>query len=808
MRPQVLVSKENFMKRSVTFLLSASLAWSLSAPLSAQPPTVAPKPQNALYNNVQKSIREKKYSDAISQAEDVLRRQDLTAADKVRFLNAAADASLRQTPPEYSRARQYYEKIVADPAIANIDKIAAINSLSDAYIATLDGQYLDRMDLSPAYAILDRALKLPNLQPAEQVLALENIGKLNERQDKFAPAIEMYQKAAQLGVDEDTRKGAWQLVAGAYAGQAQVDKVIALYRQHNLDFVPLYKRLIDYSQTPAFTRPTDFGLAEAEMLRILDDQQADDKTRWNVFTSLERWRWTRNAGVSYPFMRRQLTEIRQISDKYLPAFLQTDPGRAQVLLRVFKSEATPVFRNHFYFKDLVNLDFLTWAAPIILQTPKLSDADYAFVKKKYTNALLAGGKTPKAQAELRNIATDARVDGATQFWAQLVSSTLAAQNADVRQMTQQQKTLPLKEKAGVLIDAAQSVLATGDEQKANNLYAAYESLLPHLPTATITCEFTPDAPFDVGSWLNSPLRKDAQSTAKLNRPYGDNLKLLVETDAATAGRDAVAPSGEDTGDTDTNFHIACDEQGLHLFFDARDARAQEVMDGLVRGGSFEMYIAPGEHQAYYTFLPRLPDGTISTEPGMFNTMYPNSGFRLPSTDEGTLLSSIQRTGNGFGVSLFFSWELFYDKLPVSGTKWQFEAIRWTRSGGRSFAGSQSVHNRSSWGDIVFSNLTPQNLSAIKRAIIFKAVTKYRAAKAITAPVGRWNDAELGDPAFYQSRVAPLLARLDRYADRIQENMTDAEVETLFNEAVPGWMEINHRVEALRAQYIEQKVFAQ
>jgi hypothetical protein len=795
------------LKLNRLFLLVAPLALMLSAPLSAQPPTVAPKPQNDLYRDVQKSIREKKFPEAIAQVEEALKIEDLSAADKVRFLNIAADASLRQTPPEYSRARQYYEKIVADPTIANTDKIAAINSLSDAYIATLDGQYLDRMYVTPAYVTLERALNLPNLQPAERALALQNIGKLYERQDKFAQAIEWYQKAAQLDADEAAKKTAWQLIAGVYASQNDVEKAIALSRRHNLDFVPLYKRLIDYTLTPAFKRPANFGQAEAEMFRILDDKQLDDKTRWTAFTSLERWRWTRNNGVTYPFLRRQLTEIRQVSEKYLPAFMQVDPNRAQVLLRVFKSDATPVFRNHFYYKDLVDLDFLTWAAPIILQAPKLSDADYSFVKKKYSNALLAGGDTQKAQAELHAIANDGRIDAATKFWAQLVSSTLASPNADVSQLAQQEKNLPAKQKAELLIDAAQSTLATGDEAGANNLYAAYENLLPRHATATIECSFSPDAPFDVGSWLSSPLRKNAPSTAKLDRPYGDNLKLLVETDAATEGRDAATPSSADTGDTQTNFHVACDAQGLRLFFDARDAHAQEVVDGLLRGGSFEMYLAPGQHQPYYTFLPRLPDGEISTAPGMFNTMYPNSGFRLPSTEANTLRSSIARTEDGFGLSLFLSWELFYDKLPANGTKWQFEAIRWTRSGGRSFAGSQSVHNRSSWGDILFSNMTPQNLGAIKRAMIFKAVAKYREAQRITNPVGRWNDAELGDPVFYQSRVAPLLARLDGYASRVNKEMTAQDVETIFAEAVPGWMEIEHRVAALRAQYLEEKSFA-
>jgi hypothetical protein len=80
-------------------------------------------------------------------------------------------------------------------------------------------------------------------------------------------------------------------------------------------------------------------------------------------------------------------------------------------------------------------------------------------------------------------------------------------------------------------------------------------------------------------------------------------------------------------------------------------------------------------------------------------------------------------------------------------------------------------------------------------------------KQITSPVMRWNDAELGDPQFYQSQVAPLLARLDEYADKVNKDMKSAEVEDIFQNAVPGWMEINYLVAALRTRYLREKELA-
>jgi hypothetical protein len=144
---------------------------------------------------------------------------------------------------------------------------------------------------------------------------------------------------------------------------------------------------------------------------------------------------------------------------------------------------------------------------------------------------------------------------------------------------------------------------------------------------------------------------------------------------------------------------------------------------------------------------------------------------------------------------------------VLADKWQFDSIRWTRSGGFSFGGSESVHNRSSWGDIVFSGLTPQNLNAIKRTIVYQAVDKYKKAKHIAKPVGNWADNEVGDPAFHNAKVQPLLTTLDSYVGRVTKDMTAADVDEIFEKAVPGWMEIEFKVAELRAQYLEEQMMA-
>jgi tetratricopeptide (TPR) repeat protein len=791
------------MKHYLWFLLGVSM---ICAPLMAQP---APSPElNAQYNDIRAEIRKKNYVGAVQKAEQVLQSSGLSAKDRARFLSIAAEASVNQGASQYAVSKSYYEKLIADPAIDNATKVQAISDLADAYLKSLTGQYLDKMDIAPAHAILQRALQLPDLKSEERAVALMNIGKLYDREDKDNEALNTYRKIQQLDVSAATKDKAWQAMVDVYVKEAlygndqesakAAREAVSISRKQGFDLASLYDRL------------GDFDAATALLVGVLDDPNSTDAQRWSAFSKLPCF--TRSTGPGStsgrsnpPAFRAILAEIQQLSAKYLPVLMQADPSRARILLPTFKE--APVAPNLFYYPTNASPAYVAWAGQLLLEVPKLSDKDYALVTAKTIDALAALHENQRVIAQVSSVGNDERLDAAMRFWARLVNVSLASKNADITETIQADKSLSDKAKAQAILDAAQTVLLAGQEETSEALYDAYKTIVPDLPVATINAAFMPNAPDDVGSWLASPLLKDATAGAKFNRPYGDNLKLLQETDATTGGRTSVDSAGGKTGDHDTDFYVACDAQGVHLFFDAHDEHAQEVAEGLLPGSSFETYLAPGENQPYLFLFPVLPNTPMTTGPTNFITMYPNKGWRLPSNDNGTFRNDIRRTKDGFGVSMFLSWDLFYDKLPVNGTKWRFESIRWTRSGGFSFAGSQSVHNPSSWGEIIFSGLTPQNLNAIKRAIIFKAVAKYREAQKITNPVGRWNDAELGDPAFYQSQVASLLARLDAYAARVSKDMTASDVETIFNEAVPGWMELEFQVAALRRQYLENQLFS-
>lgn len=766
----------------------------------------APKsPYDKQYNAIRLDIVRKNWAEAVANAEQVLNQQDLSDQDRIRFLSIAATAHIGLGPDRYPIAKDYYQRIIDDPRADNLAKIQAFRDLADSYIKSCTGQYLDQMDLAPAHAFLDRALKLADLKPEEQAVALHNIGNLYHREDKDDAALDAYHRILTLELDERARRDAWSAIIDVHIKQAtyaidqQRDQVIAqavsIAQQQGFDLAALYKRL------------AEFDKATTLLVKTLDDPQATDEQRWAAFSQLPCLAAANDGGrKDPPQFRAGLAELQRLGAKYLPGLMASDPNRALVLLRSFR--ATPVTPNIFYYQTNASPAYIAWAGKLLLEVTNFGrndrGADYALVRTKHIDALAALHDTEQVILWARRAQDDDRLDAATRFWAGLVGLAFTGAATDAAAAVDADASLPRAERAQAALDAAKTALSADREDVARALYDAYQRIVPPRPTATVDCPFLAPAPNDVGSWLESPMVKGRKGAAKLDRPYGDNLKLVLETDSASGDRGVDASADAAGGDADTELYVACDAQGVHVFLDAHDAHAEEVQNGLLRGSSFESYLAPGKDQPYFFFMPRLPDGPVVAEPTSFVTMYPNAGWRLPTTADGTFRNDIRRTPTGFGISVFFAWELFYDKLPADGGRWQFESIRWTRAGGFSFGGSESVHNVSSFGEIVFHGLDPENLNAIKRTIVYRAAERYRATKKAQSPVSRWKDPELGDPAFYQARVAPLLARLDPYLEKVHKDMTAADVDTVFRAAVPDWMELEHRVAALRTRYLKEK----
>ncbi len=744
------------MRRS---LIIVSILLALAAHAVAQTPDEALKA-------IQANIQKRQYEQAVADVEAHLKNAELTPDQRIRFLRLAADATGRMGQDRIPDAIAFHERIVEDATLPIGARIEALRAIADLQVEALKGKSLAEMDLSAAYATLERALSLPGLTPRDEVAALKNIGRLYEREDRFAEARATYERILALDVSDSAKNEAHRLIADTLLGEGQVEQGLAIYREKGLDLIEAYRRLGDAEGR------------RAECMKILADEAVSEAARWAAFTKLPCWEG-----------RRDLKGIREASEAYLPQFMQADPNRALVL--------RPAVLNASVDADAA---FIEWAAPVLLQAPKLSDQDYAAVRGRLVDALAAQGKRAEAIRAADEMAGDERVAPPLRLAARVTAAALRGQE-DISTVVNSDEAVNAAQRADAMLTAARTALRAGDDAVARRLYEAWQALVPQEPRGSVLCVFDAKAPFDIGSWLGSPIRQDKARIALLDKPYGDNIEFLLQTDSAVTGRNA-GQDAQAAGDQRTELLAACDAEGIHLFLYAYDDRAADIVNGRVSGGSFEIYFAPGDYQAYYTFLVDLPGGRPN--PRGFITMYPNANFRLPAVEDGTFRSQSRPTDDGFATHMFLSWELFYDKLPRNGDRWQFEAIRWTRSGGLTFGGSESVHNRSSWGEIVFDGLDDAQLNAIRRRIIPRAIARYRAARSVVGAAGHWEDPELGDPAFYQDRLKPMLDRLDADAKLAQGEMTDEQVEEIFQRSVRGWMEIGYLVSAMRAEYLRDK----
>lgn len=731
-------------------------------------PAVAETPAETL-KRMQEHVRQRQYAEAIASADAALKDEALPPADKARLLKLAAEATISLGRDHAPDAIERYEQIFADPDIPTAARLDALRAIADVQVDQLAGQYLHEMDLSAAHETLARGPALPQLSPHDRATALSNVARLLDRQQRGEEARGVYRQILDLEVSDSLKKQTQQSIANSFIQDGRADEAVAIYRDNGLDLIEAYRLIGDNPKR------------HEACVQVLANADATEAVRWSAFSRMPCWDWR----------TRDFAAIRQACETYLPGFMESDANRALILRRAVLelSDGDPAFA--------------AWAAPILMQAPRLSDADYNKAYIVWIDALASQKDKPAAIAAAEAMSKDQRIATENRLAARLMAAALAGQN-EVRPILDDSGDLPPTARAQALLQAARTALRTGDHTTARALHAVYQSLLANPERASITCRFMDAAPFDIGSWLASPLRRDPAATAALDRPYGSNLEFLLLTDSAVTGRNVGAADGP-ADDHKTDFHIASDAQGIHLLLFAHDSRTADVLNGSAASGSYEIYLAPGDRQAYYTFLIELPDGRV--DPQGFITMYPNARFRLPSIEQGTMRAQTRAVEGGFATYLFLSWELFHDRLPADGDRWQFEAIRWTRSGGFTFGGSQSVHNRSSWGDIVFAGMNDEHLDRIRRHVIPRAAEKYRAARRVTGAAGQWDDRDLGDPTFFKTKVQPLLDRLDAYAAMLENELTAEQVAEIYRHAVPGWMETGHLVDALRAEYLAERHFS-
>ena len=232
-----------------------------------------------------------------------------------------------------------------------------------------------------------------------------------------------------------------------------------------------------------------------------------------------------------------------------------------------------------------------------------------------------------------------------------------------------------------------------------------------------------------------------------------------------------------------------------------DANARAVENGFAGGIGTECYFAPGAGEPYICFSSAPKEGVGF----VFYTAYSSAYAQRVEFDDARSPFALRQetafTDGDYVLMVTLPWSAFYQKLPAApGAEWRFECL----ADGHSWGGSQGVHEASSWGHLVF-DLTGAQLSAIRRRLVYDTCRTWnRAGHGRLSPFDRWRDPVIGDPEFYAARLKPLEDELAAQAGRVKAEMTDAEVDEVYEKGAKVWIGLDHVIDELRRQWLLAK----
>jgi len=732
--------------------------------------------------------RSPKLKDALAQYEKALAIPSLPARERYRVLMGMAKVHYRSNYVDrrgsyhtrgIDAARAIHEEVVASDEVDSKTKVEAYRLMADCLF--------DKMDPAAATEALKKALVLPGLSVEERHRAEFDLAKGFQRQLDQVTAREMYDRLLAATEDVHLRNSIVREYTKIFVATGEVDEGARFLRQAGRYEHDIAAFLVRHGRR-------EQGLALYH--KILDDPEAAERTRWNAFSRLCR-------GGDF-------SQVMKLGDRYLDGFTKTDPKRITVLLTFFSRG----YMGPYYvgYDSRANPRFIVWLAGKLLPYEGLSPKDRLRVSGHLINAHLDLRNLPEAVAVAEAVAANEVFKDSEREQHKLIASVIDRETKASRLKAAAKKLLrtckknglPAIEQVRFLEQVSRVAVRALNYPAAKALDEIRDPLIKKEPRRSLNCEFVREAPSDISSWLASPYVNDKRRYGVIDRKYGNNLKNLLATDAAITGREVGAGDGKTT--ERARLSAVCDASAIHLFLLAPCKNAQDVADGLEATSSYEMYLAPGKNEPYYCYILNPGRGDFYDT---FHTMYKSRYYRESRIKDGTVFSESRATEKGVATYIRVPWEVLHDKLPEQGDKYEFDVLHWAR-GGYSWGGSKSVHNRSSFGDLVFSNLTKDNLNAIKRRIVKKAYDEYRTQKRgnKNGVIDFWEDPELGDPAFYDACLRKIIEELDNYGKLVKPGMTYDQVEMLYERAVPKWMEIEYVIADLRSRYLSDRFFAE
>jgi tetratricopeptide (TPR) repeat protein len=641
-------------------------------------------------------------------------------------------------------------------------------------------QKLQQKDYAGARKDAAAALQLVKT-PAEKYTAVLFMGQISDSAKEFARARSEY--AQVLGYDQATtaqKAEALNRIAGSWIGEKQFTKARNEYARAlalpNLS--PRDTANIRLNIARSFDRQQDWAAARNEYNKCLTFDKIPDYLRFNALCGIAaNYGREKNLAAMVAAIDAVMKERGAAWSKY-------------TLLR----DCAALAREKNDLTQALN----AWKQAIATQG--LPQKNYGEAVFKASELLFEQGRTADAQQLIEKSIAEQQMAPNDCFQAKLIAAGLkaagkaeglqdeAAKAAEAFPPAELQPEAKLK----AYNEAGKFFMHLRQYEVVREFIALADALYRPEPQKSYKCRFVDKAPSSVEGWLASPLLSNPKNLESRFEAYDRKAADLLIYDVRS---ERTATSAQGAADTETAFAMACDDNGWYIFVKRADSQVEKVSAGLLGGGQLEMYFTPAYGECYYQWLFSFPAGKL--DPVEWTSPNPNHHPMEPycKTDVAAL-------DNGFGTSFFFPWEMLYDKLPKEGDSWLFGIINWTRAGGVSWGGK--VHEIHKWGLVEWSGFTPDRVLSIKRKLVMKGFGNYQ--KTRNKLVAHWKDEMLGDPTFYQQALLPVVTKLDEYGKSVGDQMTPAQIETLFTQALPDWMEFNYTVSTLRQTYLQNALF--
>ena len=290
-------------------------------------------------------------------------------------------------------------------------------------------------------------------------------------------------------------------------------------------------------------------------------------------------------------------------------------------------------------------------------------------------------------------------------------------------------------------------------------------------------------------------------TQAMDRPFGGQTEMFA-TDVATGDRGEVKAGALEAI---PRLDVLCDDWGVHFLVRIPEPKAREIEAGTTNGGSLEGYLAPGADAPYFCLFQELkPNGA-----SFFNTAYDGNGHRrIRKGDHQNYREDVAFEDDAVTIYFAFSWDLYPNRIPTNGARWDFELVDWGRKGSPSWNGVGNIHGRSTWGLLEFE-LDEAARARILRSRINQAVARFRGEGRIfemhRGLLSQWQDAEIGDPEFFKAELKPIFDRLPAAAKTVKSELTDREVLEFAATYLDDFENLHFDIANRRAAYLQRNL---